>query len=46
MNYKTVISFGHKNIDFLMNKFDNLLEGPNKQGIKNAHLAGIFYGYS
>jgi ATP-binding cassette subfamily B (MDR/TAP) protein 1 len=46
MNYRTVISFGPKNIKFLMSKYHNLLLEPNKHGIKMAHIAGIFYGYS
>lgn len=46
INYRTVISFGEKNMDYLLSKFDQLLEVPNKRGVKNAHLAGFFYGYS
>ena len=30
MNYRTVIGFGHKNVDFLLTKFDALLEEPNR----------------
>ena len=30
MNYRTVISFGEKNIDHLLLKFDNLLEEPRR----------------
>jgi len=46
MNYRTVISFGPKNITFLMEKYASLLVIPNKQGIKMAHMAGIGFGYS
>jgi ABC-type transport system involved in Fe-S cluster assembly fused permease/ATPase subunit len=46
MNYRTVISFGQKNIHFLLDKYDKLLEEPNKRGVKNAHLSGLLYGYS
>jgi hypothetical protein len=46
INYRTVISFGKKNIDHLMSSFDKLLVQPKRQGIKNAHLAGIMFGYS
>jgi len=46
MNYRTVISFGEKNVDFILEKYYKLLEGPRKQGIKRAHVSGIFYGYS
>jgi len=46
INYRTVISFGQKNIDFVMSKYDTLLEEPNAIGIRNAHIAGFLYGYS
>ena len=46
MNYRTVISFGPKNIAFLMEKYASLLVVPNKQGLKMAHYAGIGFGYS
>ncbi len=29
-----------------MDKYEELLETPNKLGIRNAHLAGFFFGYS
>ena len=46
INYRTVISFGDKNIDYVMTKYDKLLEEPNRIGIRNAHIAGFFFGYS
>lgn len=46
MNYRTVISFGAKNIDFLMEKYDSLLVQPNKQAVKNSHISGVLFGYS
>ena len=46
MNYRTVISFGEKNVDYLISRYDKLLEYPNKVGIKNAHWSGLFFGYS
>jgi hypothetical protein len=46
MNYRTVIGFGQKNVDYLLTKFDELLEVPNMQGIKNAHVSGFWFGYS
>jgi len=46
MNYRTVIGFGEKNIDYLLEKFDKLLEEPNKKGIYGAHYGGFFFGYS
>jgi ATP-binding cassette, subfamily B (MDR/TAP), member 1 len=46
MNYRTVIGFGEKNVEFLLDKFDRLLDEPNKTGIKNAHLTGFYFGYS
>jgi hypothetical protein len=46
MNYRTIISFGEKNVDFLMGKYDRLLDVPNLVGVKNSHLSGFFFGYS
>ena len=46
MNYRTVVAFGEKNVDYLLGKFDELLEVPNQSGIKNAHISGFFFGYS
>lgn len=46
MNYRTVISLGDKNVEFMLEKYYGLLEGPNLQGIKKAHISGILYGYS
>lgn len=46
MNYRTVIGFGEKNVDYLLTKFDALLDVPNSQGIRVAHLEGFFFGYS
>jgi ABC-type multidrug transport system fused ATPase/permease subunit len=34
INYRTVIGFGDKNIDYLLEKFDLLLEEPKMSGIK------------
>ncbi len=46
MNYRTVIAFGEKNVTYLMKGFGELLSEPNKEGIKKAHIAGFFFGYS
>jgi ATP-binding cassette subfamily B (MDR/TAP) protein 1 len=46
MNYRTVVSFGEKNIQFLMKKYDDLLIEPNRLAVKNAHISGILFGYS
>jgi len=46
MNYRTVIGFGEKNVDYLLDKFDVLLDEPRKFGIKNAHVSGFYFGYS
>ena len=46
INYRTVICFGEKNIDYLLEKFDALLEEPVMSGIRQAHYAGFFFGYS
>ena len=46
MNYRTVISFGEKNVEYLMSRYDQLLTEPNRIGIRNAHWSGLFFGYS
>jgi ATP-binding cassette, subfamily B (MDR/TAP), member 1 len=46
MNYRTVIGFGSKNVEYLLEKFDALLDAPNMHGIKNAHISGFYFGYS
>ena len=46
MNYRTVVSFGDKNIDYLLEKYAKLLEGPRKKGIMKAHISGALFGYS
>jgi hypothetical protein len=46
MNYRTVISFGPKNILFIIEKYNSLLDVPRRKGIKMAHCAGIFFGYA
>lgn len=46
INYRTVISFGEKNIEFVMTRFDKLLEEPNRIGVRNSHLGGFWFGYS
>lgn len=46
LNYRTVVSFGEKNIDQMLNKYDSLLYEPNLHTIKTAHKSGFFFGYS
>jgi ATP-binding cassette subfamily B (MDR/TAP) protein 1 len=46
INYRTIISFGDKNINHLMEKFQELLLAPNRDNIVSAHLTGFFFGYS
>jgi len=46
MNYRTIISLGDKNVDFILEKYYKLLEEPNRQGIKRAHFAGLLFAYS
>jgi hypothetical protein len=45
-NYRTVISLGDKNVKTVVKKFEDLLIEPNRRRVKNAHIAGIFFGYS
>jgi hypothetical protein len=46
LNYRTIISFGEKNLQSLKDKYDSLLQVPKHDSIKNAHLMGFYYGYS
>ena len=46
MNYRTIISFGQGNVNTIMDKYEKLLEGPANTRVKNAHIAGIAFGYS
>ena len=46
LNYKTVISFGEKNVHQIIAKFEAFLVQPSEQRIRNAHIAGLFFGYS
>lgn len=44
VNYKTVISLGQKNVDLINESYEELLEGPMQQVVKQANKAGAFYG--
>lgn len=46
MNYRTVISFGQKNVDFILERYAELLIVPQQAGVKRAHISGLFFGYS
>lgn len=46
LNYRTVISFGQDNVDFIITKYERLLEAPASKRICNAHIAGVAFGYS
>lgn len=46
MNYRTVISFGQKNVDFILGRYSELLIVPQEAGIKRSHISGLFFGYS
>lgn len=46
LNYRTVISFGQKNVDMILNRYGQLLVVPREAGIKRAHISGLFFGYS
>ena len=41
-----MISFGDKNLQFLLNRYRDLLIVPHKAGIKRAHISGLFFAYS
>ena len=46
INYRTVISFGHKNVEFILDRYGKLLDRPHEAGVKQAHVQGLFFGYS
>lgn len=46
LNYRTVISFGDKNVDFILNRYYRLLQIPHQTNVKKAHISGLFFGYS
>lgn len=46
MNYRTVISFGDKNVEFMLRRYNELLVVPHQTNIKRAHISGLFFGYS
>ena len=46
INYRTVIAFGEKNLEFILDRYNDLLIIPHKAGIKRAHISGLFFGYS
>ena len=46
MNYRTVVSFGQKNVDLILDRYSELLIIPKQAGIKKAHISGLFFGYS
>jgi len=46
LNYRTVISFGEKNVQFILEKYDDLLIEPHRQAVKAAHKSGLFFAYS
>ena len=46
LNYRTVIAFGPKNMDMIIERYADLLVVPREAGIKKAHISGLFFGYS
>lgn len=46
LNYRTVIAFGPKNVDMILERYSQLLVIPREAGIKKAHISGLFFGYS
>ena len=46
VNYRTVIGLGQRNVDKVVSRFESLLVEPSAKKVKNAHLGGIFFGYS
>lgn len=46
MNYRTIIGFGAKNIDAIMDEYRSHIYLPNRGAVKKAHISGFFFGYS
>eukprot|EP00351_Strombidinopsis_sp_SopsisLIS2011_P005715 CAMPEP_0116874016 /NCGR_PEP_ID=MMETSP0463-20121206/5391_1 /TAXON_ID=181622 /ORGANISM="Strombidinopsis sp, Strain SopsisLIS2011" /LENGTH=329 /DNA_ID=CAMNT_0004517065 /DNA_START=2629 /DNA_END=3618 /DNA_ORIENTATION=+ len=46
LNYRTVVSFGQKNVDFLVDRYAKHLMASHKSELKKAHVTGLFFGYS
>jgi ATP-binding cassette subfamily B (MDR/TAP) protein 1 len=46
INYRTIISFGPKNVEFILSQYGELLEIPHDSNVKKAHFSGLFFGYS
>ena len=46
MNYRTVISFGEKNMQFILDKYSELLVIPHLANIKRSHISGLYFAYS
>ena len=46
LNYRTVITLGHKNVEYILTRYDELLEGPYRTTVKQVHLSGVFFAYS
>ena len=46
MNYRTVIAFGDKNVQFMLRKYAELLVIPHQTNIKSSHVSGLFFAYS
>ena len=44
INYRTVISFGQKNVDEICSKFEELSKGPMEDVVKKSNKAGMYYG--
>jgi hypothetical protein len=38
LNYKTIITFGEKNVNLLLFRYSELLIIPHKAGVKRAHI--------
>ena len=46
LNYRTVIAFGSKNVEMILDRYAALLVVPREAGIKKAHISGLFFAYS
>ena len=46
MNYRTVISFGQKNVDQINSKYESLLVEPQKRKMNTYRKAGLASGWA
>ena len=41
-----MIAFGPKNVEMILDRYNELLVIPREAGVKKAHISGLFFAYS